>query len=134
MYSISYICSYLSTFIFFHTQFIRGSVMGSIRTRSETKNLFIDFRYQGVHYRKQTSLNNSEKNRIIVEKRLKRIEAEALLSTLDIRHHFPGSNKHKYSFTCETEKFDHFAKQWLDEKRVEWRKSYYSDVERVHDN
>ena len=134
MYFISYICSYLSTYIHIFTRFKRGNVMGSIRLRSETNNLFIDFRYQGVRYRKQTSLSNSEKNRKIVEKRLKRIEAEALLSTLDIGNHFPGSNMHKNSFTCETEKFDHFAKQWLQEKRVEWRKSYYSDLKSIIEN
>jgi len=98
--------------------------MGSIRTRPESENLMIDFRYQGVRYRQQTTLSDTPKHRQILTRDLKKIEAEIELGILDIDKLFPSRCSTKTSFTSETPSFDHFAQTWFDEKRIEWRESH----------
>ena len=50
--------------------------MGSIRTRPENGLLFMDFKFQGLRLREQTTLPDSSANRKRLQKALDRIEAE----------------------------------------------------------
>lgn len=65
--------------------------MGNVRSRPETGNLFIDFRYRGVRCREQTTLDDTPANRRRLRDLLARIEAEITLGTFDYATFFPGS-------------------------------------------
>jgi len=105
--------------------------MGSIRKRTDSDNLMIDFRYQGVRYRQQTTLLDNSSNRKILEKDMKKLEAEIELGILDIDKLFPSRITNKRSFTCETTRFNQFAQRWLNEKKIEWKDSYYTQTESI---
>ena len=68
-------------------------MMASIRTRSETNRLFIDFRFRGVRYRQQTTLKNTESNLLVLKKEMKKIEAEIELGVLNIDELFPRTKR-----------------------------------------
>lgn len=105
--------------------------MSSIRTRPESERLMIDFRYQGVRYRQQTTLLDTAKNRHILARDMKKIEAEIELGILDIDRLFPSKSPKGPSLTYETARFDQFAKLWLSEKQVEWKESHYKQVSMI---
>ena len=102
--------------------------MATIRTRVDTSVLFIDFRYKGIRYRLQSIFHDTVTNRKLLEKDLKRIEAEIELDILDVNKLFPEKGNGVDSFTGETERFDIFVEQWLNTKRVEWQDSYFEQV------
>jgi len=102
--------------------------MGSIRTRQDSERLMIDFRYQGVRYSQQSTLLDTAKNRHILARDMKKIEAEIELGILDIDRLFPSKSPNEPSFTCETARFDQFARLWLSEKQVEWKVAHYKQV------
>jgi len=106
-------------------------MMASIRTRSETNQLFIDFRFRGVRYRQQTTLKNTESNRQVLKKEMKKIEAEIELGVLNIDELFPMTKKSEPSFASETERFDNFSAKWLEGRSVEWRESHFKQAKAI---
>ncbi len=65
--------------------------MASIRKRSDTGLLFIDFYYQGVRCREQTALPDNAANRRKIQKLIDKIEADISLGSFDYRRYFPNS-------------------------------------------
>ena len=113
--------------------------MGSVRVRESTQKLFIDFQFQGKRCREQTALDNTPANRRKLESILKKIEAEITLGTFEYHRYFPNSARAK-EFTRQAEVaranavhdtplFGSFAKTWLDEMRIQWRRSYIATIE-----
>ncbi|APR03036.1 Phage integrase [Thauera chlorobenzoica] len=118
--------------------------------------LFLDFRYQDVRCREQTTLTDTAANRKRLQKVLDRIEADIAAGTFDYRRFFPGSkNAAKFdpapggmvgSATAavvalpsaaasvpSTPLFKDFAETWYAEKEVEWRRSYRTTIRRELD-
>lgn len=124
--------------------------MGSIRHRSDTGCLFIDFRFQGIRCREQTALPDTPANRKRLGKVLSKIEESIANGTFDYRQFFPSSkNAAKFdqaepmvevaslvqalagvgvAVTQPTPLFKDFAETWFAEKSVEWRESHKKTV------
>ncbi len=113
--------------------------MGTINVRD--KKLYLDFRYKGQRCREQTQLQDSPGNRQKLAKVLQLIEQQIKSGIFDYGYHFPGSSKvemFRRIAILETQRgtgskllFSVFALQWLQEKRVEWRRSQYETVEGI---
>jgi len=126
--------------------------MGKVRVRKETGKLYLDFFYQGVRCREQTTLTDTPANRKNVEKLMQRIEAKILLEELNYAEFFPGSRNLKKiqqkSSQCEREgdkaipsrdaptsvTFAEFSNQWFQEMQVEWRQSHMRNVNSILEN
>lgn len=116
--------------------------MAKIRVRKESNKLFIDFRCQGVRFREQTLLDNTSKNRKQLEVFLRRVEAKMMLEEFDYEEFFPGSSNlqklrsgssgDQEEANTDVEKatpfFSDFANEWLEDCRVQWRKSHTRNV------
>jgi len=124
--------------------------MGSIRQRSDTGLLFVDFRYQGQRCREQTALADTPANRKRLAKVLSKIEEEISLGTFSYRLFFPSSkNAAKFDQVAPdvalraaalavsglgagaakpTPLFKDFADTWFGEKEIEWRASHKKTV------
>ena len=113
--------------------------MGKIVERPETGKLFFDFRYRDKRCREQTALDNTPAHRKKLEAILKRIEAEITLGTFEYHKYFPNSPKAQ-EFTRQAELrrsreahdtplFSEFCETWMDEMRVQWRKSHITTIE-----
>ena len=124
--------------------------MGSIRQRSDTGFLFVDFRFQGHRCREQTALPDTAANRKRLEKVLVKIEEEISLGTFNYRRFFPGSkNAARFDQAVPdvavtpvaqvvsgiggasapvTPLFREFAEVWYGEKSIEWRKSHQKNI------
>lgn len=111
--------------------------MASINVRKETGKLYFDFRYRNIRCREQTELKDTPSNRALMEKTLEKIQAQILLGCFDYEKTFPQSRllaKFKKveqaieptNETCPL--FKIFAKQWFDEMKVAWSKSYIGTV------
>jgi len=115
--------------------------VGSIRRRSESGLLFLDFKYLGQRLREQTALPDTELNRKRLQKALERIEGEIALGTFDYEKTFgkPLQAKHgqtdseassndvkaiQPSTRSGTPCFKDFADMWFAESEVSWRRSY----------
>ena len=111
--------------------------MGSVRFRSDTGTLFLDFIYQGQRRREQTSLADTPKNRQALARRLAKIEAQILAGRFDYEATFgkpisksarsvePSSADQQQKgggLPCPT--FKEFAAVWYAEMEPEWRRSY----------
>lgn len=106
--------------------------MASVRCKSSTNRLFLDFQYRGQRCREFTALNDSPANRKKLETLLKLIEAEILLGTFNYAAFFPNSNKaadmanvkaKKETATSDCPTFHDFYLTWWNENEVRWRKS-----------
>lgn len=124
--------------------------MGSIRQRSDTGLLFVDFRFKGQRCREQTALTDTPANRKRLGKVLTKIEEEISLGTFNYRQFFPSSkNAAKFDQVAPdvaigvstqavsslgeavrnpTPLFKDFADTWFGEKSVEWRTSHQKTV------
>ncbi|MAO14469.1 integrase [Marinobacter vinifirmus] len=113
--------------------------MGKIVERPETGKLFFDFRYRDKRCREQTALDNTPINRKKLQAILKRIEAEITLGTFEYHKYFPNSPRAQ-EFTRQAELqrsreahdtplFSEFCETWMDEMRVQWRKSHITTIE-----
>ncbi len=124
--------------------------MGSIRQRSDTGLLFMDFRFRGQRCREQTALVDTPVNRKRLSKVLTRIEEEISLGTFDYRLFFPSSKNAakfdqavpdttrtaiaqtvsgvKLAAVKPTPLFKDFADTWYGEKSIEWRASHQKTV------
>ena len=108
--------------------------MGKIVERPETGKLFFDFRYGDRRCREQTALDNTPANRRKLESILKKIEAEITLGTFEYHRYFPNSARateftrqaqvERANAVHDTPLFGTFAETWLDEMRIQWRRSY----------
>ncbi|MDX5386398.1 MAG: site-specific integrase [Marinobacter sp.] len=113
--------------------------MGKIVERPETGKLFFDFRYRDKRCREQTALDNTPANRKKLEAILKRIEAEITLGTFEYHKYFPNSPRAQESTrqaelqrsreAHDTPLFSEFCETWMDEMRVQWRKSHITTIE-----
>lgn len=113
--------------------------MGKIVERPETGKLFFDFRYEGKRCREQTTLDSTPANRKKLESILKKIEAEITLGTFEYHRYFPNSSKaQEFTKQAEVQRareahdtplFETFSTDWLDEMRIQWRRSYISTME-----
>jgi integrase len=115
-------------------------VMGRVRARKETGKLYLDFMYAGHRCREQTALPDTSPNRKKVEKLLQKVEATILLGAFNYAEFFPDSrNLRKFEpessdlggkepDQSSTPMFIDFADQWLEESRVQWRKSHTRNV------
>ncbi|WP_440997532.1 Arm DNA-binding domain-containing protein [Arhodomonas sp. SL1] len=115
--------------------------MSSIR-RHHNGKLFFDFHYQGVRCREYTRLDDTPRNRRLMEEALKRIDAEITLGTFDYAKTFPNSkrasrfakpatpgagaetNAAQAPPQKELPTFDEFAEEWFVENEVTWKRSY----------
>ncbi|WP_431474551.1 DUF3596 domain-containing protein [Marinobacter sp. KM021] len=113
--------------------------MASIRVREATQKLFFDFQFRGKRCREQTALDNTPINRKKLQAILKRIEAEITLGTFEYHKYFPNSPRAQ-EFTRQAELqrsreahdtplFSEFCETWMDEMRVQWRKSHITTIE-----
>jgi integrase len=125
--------------------------MGSIRARSDSGWLFLDFRYQGERCREQTALPDTPTNRKRLQKLLDKLEADIATGSFDYKSFFPGSrNIAKFEASPmasavnaltqamisqdgsvparpgigPTPLFADFAETWWAEKEIEWRRSH----------
>lgn len=119
--------------------------MASVRIRSGSSNLLIDFTYKGMRFREQTALPDSPTNRKKLQQLLNRIEAEITLGSFEYRRYFPNSKnadkieeqlKYERQFTRlgDNPYFEVFVEAWYDEMRVTWRDSYAVTVRVILDN
>ena len=114
--------------------------MSKVRVHNNGK-LFFDFRYQGVRCREYTTLEDTAKNRKLMQKALDRIDAEIALDTFDYGKTFPNStrasrcaspNQEKASAapgaviadSQDTPKLKDFAQTWFAENDLRWKRSY----------
>ncbi|ALR18151.1 site-specific integrase [Vibrio natriegens] len=117
--------------------------MGSINSRSG--RLFLDFRYKGHRCREYTKLPDTKANRRRVSRLLKIIEAEIMIGNFEYAKYFPESKlvakfanteerkrqAKAYFEAIDSPKLHEFADIWMSEKKVEWRKGHYQDVEGI---
>lgn len=113
--------------------------MGSVRVRESTQKLFIDFQYRGKRCREQTALENTAANRKKLEVILKRLEAEITLRSFEYHQYFPNSIlAQKFTKQAEIQKaleahdtplFKVFSQDWVEEMKIQWRKSHLTTVE-----
>jgi len=121
--------------------------MGSVRVRTETGNLYLDFRFRGIRCREYTTLRDSAQNRKVVKALMKRIDQEIATGAFDYEKTFPGSkmaetfcgrdvhrgsaiqsNSHQ-----ETPLFHDFAETWYQECLPQWRPLHQESVRGVLD-
>jgi integrase len=132
--------------------------MGSIQVRKESGRLIIDFYLQGHRCREQTALPDTVANRNKLQKILDRIETEIKLGTFDYARYFPGSRMAgKISGSAAVTRvtvaspavvpamtgmptaqantgfptFKEFAKTWVAENEVAWRRSHRKTVDDI---
>lgn len=117
--------------------------MGSINSRGG--RLFLDFRFKGHRCREYTKLSDTKANRNRVARLLKVIEAEIMVGSFDYAKYFPESKlvdkfaqvderkrqAKAYFEATDSPKLHEFAEIWLSEKKIEWRKGHYQDVEGI---
>lgn len=132
--------------------------MGSIRALGTNNKLFIDFRYKGNRCREYTTLDDTPANRRKLQKILDRIETEIKLGTFDYARFFPESRLATKLATCPAvlpmpaasptvlaaaqanvvtadgsllPTFAEFAKVWVAENEVAWRRSNRKTVDDI---
>lgn len=134
--------------------------LASVRSRKDTGQLFLDFRWNGRRYREQTTLLDTPENRGRLEKVLARIEKQIQQKTFDHASFFrrPGQTADRPESPADrrTEQapnnvgavshrplvglepaavptFREFATLWLKEHTVEWRRSHLRTLESTVD-
>src|SRR5690554_5687601 len=121
--------------------------MAKVRTRHDTKKLFIDFMYKGERCREQTMLTDTPANRKKLEMVVQRMEAKILLGQFEYADFFPGSkniqrlqaagvladlvNGQETAGAHHTPLFADFADLWFDENKIQWRGSHTKNVDSI---
>ena len=109
--------------------------MATITKRGD--KLHIDFRYRGMRCREATGLTDSPAHRRRLQGVIKRMEAEITLGSFDYGQYFPNSSRvdefRKLDERAQTMRskvptLSAFSEDWMAEKRVEWRDSYYDTI------
>lgn len=117
--------------------------MGSVRVRKDTGALFFDFIYRDIRCRELTTLKDTPENRRAMEKVNKKIDAEILLGKFNYADYFPSSSMLKKFRAADTATvsqnsikvepttplFKDFAKDWLEENEIRWKRSYREMIE-----
>ena len=114
--------------------------MASIRARSDTGQLFIDFRWQGRRVRRQTTLTDTPSNRARLAKVLKTVEEQIAAGTFDFAAFFPDDQRPapigtplpaqaqvrsvREPTSAASPLLRDFVDQWVKEHEVEWRRSH----------
>lgn len=113
--------------------------MAKVVTRKETGKLVIDFTHKGIRCREQTALDDSPKNRKLVQGVVDRLVQEIRKGTFNYSNFFPGSTvaarlSEKGEELAPTKiavaevsvgpTFKTFADQWVQEHSIEWRRSH----------
>lgn len=137
--------------------------MPSIRKHDTTGKLFFDFRHHGQRCREYTDVPDTPADRKRLQKVLDRIEADIAAGTFDYRRYFPSSKlaarfdtvgqpaastqilqasgvvssnpPASTAATGNTPTFEEFAKTWVSENEVGWRRSHrrtIDDILRTH--
>jgi integrase len=111
--------------------------VGSVRARSDTGALFLDFTFLGKRIREQTSLPDTPKNRASLTRQLAKIEAKIAAGRFNYEAtcgkplsavvesdsaHAEAQKPPLRGGQCPT--FRKFAEIWFSEKAPEWRRSY----------
>ena len=116
--------------------------MASIRTRKGSKFLIVDFVFMGQRCRETTNLLDTPANRKKLEKIIRKMEAEITLGIFDYKAYFSKSQRadeltllkeRAETIMADTPLFDDFAKNWFEEKKIEWRPSYQNKVRIILD-
>ena len=130
--------------------------MASIRTLKATNTLFIDFRYNGKRCREYTKLEDTAANRKKLQRVVQRLEAELEAGSFDYDTFFAGSRKAEKGNRAasaavsvptqqgnvvaapvtlptvpSTPNFAEFARTWMTENEVLWRRTYKRTVEDI---
>ena len=114
--------------------------MASIRSRSGSNLLFVDFHYMGKRCRETTNLTDTPANRKKLAKVIEKMEAEMVLGSFRYSTYFPKSDKAAYfeelkdravSLQADTPLFRDFAEIWFEEKKIEWRATYQSKIRTI---
>ncbi len=120
--------------------------MGSVRVRSDTGKLYLDFMYLKIRCREQTLLTDTVDNRRKVKKILQKVEALIIADRFDYGSFFPGSkNIEKIKNTRRRlqllnvlvdesrQLFSDFAEQWYFQMEISWRQSHKINIRRMLD-
>jgi integrase len=111
--------------------------MASINARKDTKKLYFDFIFRNTRCREQTDLKDTPANRKLMLAALERIQASILLGQFNYREMFPNSSRLKKIDATEMALnsagtrvpiLDDFAELWLNESKVQWRKTHLTSV------
>lgn len=111
--------------------------MASINARKDTKKLYFDFIFRNTRCREQTDLKDTPANRKLMLAALERIQASILLGQFNYREMFPNSSILKKIDATEMALnsagtrvpiLDDFAELWLNESKVQWRKTHLTSV------
>jgi integrase len=117
--------------------------MGSVRLHQQRRVLFLDFRFEGRRRREYTALTDTPSNRRKLERLLERIESQIAAGTFDYAAAFPKplaaaapSDQASLPARAEpapppkplhpTPSFAAAALSWLEQHRIEWRRSHYA--------
>ena len=119
--------------------------MASVRARQDTGLLFLDFRWHGTRYRRQTTLADTPGNRAQLQKVLAKISKQIDAGTFDYGTFFPDASSTSPRRTDQSNaappeqptisnqfvsedapgpSFRSFVDQWLLEHQIEWRRSH----------
>ncbi len=118
--------------------------MAKVVARKETGKLVIDFTYRGVRCREQTALQDTPESFKRVQTVVERMKMMQADGSFVYGQFFPGSalakrfesqDKRAYASievdTAPVQKgpqFNSFALQWVDEHRIEWRRSHIQSL------
>jgi integrase len=110
-----------------------GVMMTTVNVRKETGTLYIDFRYLGNRCRERTSMNDTLSNRRMLKRLISKMNAEITLGVFNYLETFPTSSKGqqlfgKMNYRCESQRFNKFSQEWIDEMSPNWRLSYRQTV------
>jgi integrase len=115
--------------------------MAKVVARKETGKLLIDFTYRGVRCREQTALDDTPRNRKLVQGVVDRLVTAVKKGTFVYAEFFPGSPMAARSSERKLPEpellslpkvkdepvgptFKVFAEQWVQEHSIEWRRSH----------
>lgn len=122
--------------------------MAKVRVRPETGTLYLDFFYQGVRCREQTSLPDNAENRKRVQSLLSSVVREIKQGNFDYAQTFPSSPRAKRFSTAVLPEagvlsvhnnprgvplFGEFSVTWRAEMAPQWRRQHRNSVDVIFD-
>jgi integrase len=115
--------------------------VGSVRHHELRGVLFLDFRWRGKRCREYTALADTPANRRKLERLLERVETDIAAGTFDYEGTFAKRSIAREPARAEprsasvetanaaTPSFRSAALAWLDQHRIEWRRSHFAILE-----
>lgn len=122
--------------------------MAKVRARPETGTLYLDFFYQGVRCREQTTLPDNAENRKRTQNLLSKVVREIKQGTFDYAQTFPSSPRAKRFGTAVLPEagvlsvhnnprgvplFGEFSVTWRAEMAPQWRRQHRNSVDVIFD-